>query len=207
MRSSPSIRASARIRSARPRPPSAQAFTFWPSSTISRAPRIDQRMRLGDDVPPRPRDLGAAGVGHDAISAEFVAAFLHGQECAGRGPAARGQGVELADRAACRCRPAGAAHGLRDHLGQAVIGLRADDHVDLRRAAHRSRHPRPGRRSRPPRSAARAVLVPQAADVRIGLFGRLLADMAGVEHDEIGLVLAAAAMPCAVSSSAMRSPS
>ena len=64
-----------------------QAFTFWPSSVISRAPRIDQRLRLVDDVAPRPRDLGAAGVGHDAIGAEFVAAFLHGQEGA-RGRAA-----------------------------------------------------------------------------------------------------------------------
>ena len=34
----------------------------------------------------------------------------------------------------------------------------------------------------------RAVLAPQPADVRIGLFGRLLADVAGVEHDEVGVL-------------------
>jgi hypothetical protein len=48
----------------------------------------------------------------------------------------------------------------------------------------------------------------QPADVRIDLLGRLLADVAGVEHDEVGvLALGAARMPWSASSSAMRSPS
>src|SRR3546814_10022842 len=40
----------------------------------------NERRRLGDQVGERPADLGAARIGHDAVSAEFVAAFLHGQE-------------------------------------------------------------------------------------------------------------------------------
>ena len=59
---------------------------------------VDQRLRFGDDVVPGPRDLRAAGVGHDAISAEFVAAFLDGQERAGPRAAPRRERIELADR-------------------------------------------------------------------------------------------------------------
>src|SRR3546814_12385775 len=46
--------------------------------------RIDQRLRLIDDRGERPRNLGAARIGHDAIGAEFVAAFLDGEERTGR---------------------------------------------------------------------------------------------------------------------------
>jgi len=59
--------------------------------------RIDQRMRLGEDVAPRPRDLGPAGIGDDAVGAELVAAFLHGQERARGRAAARRKRGELAD--------------------------------------------------------------------------------------------------------------
>ena len=78
---------------------------------------------------------------------------------------------------------------LTDQLGQVVIGLRPDDDVDAGRAArdlgafglgdaagdrdHRL-------------DAAGAVQHP--ADLGIDLLGRFLADMAGVEHDEVGLV-------------------
>ena len=47
-----------------------------------------------------------------------------------------------------------------------------------------------------------------SADVGIGLFRRLLADMAGVEHDQVGiLALGDSGHALRPSSSAMRSPS
>jgi hypothetical protein len=56
-------------------------------------PARDQCARLGDQVGERPADLGAPRIGHDAIGAEFVAAFLYGQEGAGTNLAPGGQGV------------------------------------------------------------------------------------------------------------------
>ena len=44
--------------------------------------RAGERSRLGDDCRDRPRDFGAARIGHDAEGAELVAAFLHGDESA-----------------------------------------------------------------------------------------------------------------------------
>ena len=41
---------------------------------------IGQPLGLGDDLRDRPRDFGAARIGHDAEGAELVAAFLHGEE-------------------------------------------------------------------------------------------------------------------------------
>ena len=84
------------------------------------------------------RDFGAARVGHDAEGAELVAAFLDGQE-GGDAPAARGgvrQVVELVlgGEIGLDHRAAGAA-GAGHHLRQAVVGLRAEHDVDVRRAA------------------------------------------------------------------------
>ena len=41
---------------------------------------VGQPLDLGDDLRDRPRDFGAARIGHDAEGAELVAAFLHGDE-------------------------------------------------------------------------------------------------------------------------------
>src|SRR3546814_3374412 len=46
-------------------------------------PARDQRPRLGNQIGEGPARLGAARIGDDAIGAEFVAAFLHGQEGGG----------------------------------------------------------------------------------------------------------------------------
>ena len=75
-----------------------------------------------------------------------------------------------------------------DHLRQAVIGLRADDHVDHRRAPLRFRALGLGDAAGERDQRLRSVLAPQPADVRIGLLGRLLADVAGVEDDEVGVL-------------------
>ena len=132
MRSSPSMRgerADQVVEAARRR--RAQALTFWPSRVISRAPPSTSACASATMSPNGRADLGAAGVGHDAIGAEFVAAFLDGEEGARARPAPRRAARRTWRSPACRCRPARApARGLGDQLGQAVIGLRADDDVD-----------------------------------------------------------------------------
>ena len=115
---------------------------------------VDQRLRFGDDVVPRPRDFGAARIGHDAIGAEFVAAFLHGEEGARAGAAARRQRVEFADRRHVGVDRPGPARGLARPFragGDRPAGRRR-----CRSAASGAWPPRlrPGRRSRRARSAA-----------------------------------------------------
>ena len=81
----------------------------------------------------------------------------------------------------------------RQHVGQAMIGLRADHEIDGRRpaehflafglrdaASHRDRHAAA-------RLGARFFQAAQAAKFGIDLLGGLFADMAGIEDDEIGL--------------------
>src|SRR5688572_18460937 len=96
---------------------------------------VDQRFRLVEYRRPGPRDLGAARIGNDAISAELVAAFLDGQESAGALMPPRRKRSELGadrhvgvERALPACRP-------RHQLGKAVIGLGAYDDSDAPRPA------------------------------------------------------------------------
>ncbi len=90
--------------------------------------------------------------------------------------------------------PAAAALGLGQHLGQAVIGLRAEDKIDERRsrqdflalglrdaAGDRDHHA-------PAPALARGFQAADRAEFREDLFGRLLADVAGIEDDEVGAV-------------------
>ena len=151
-------------------------------------PARDQRARFGDQVREGPARLGAARVGHDAIGAEFVATLLHGQE-SGRALAAGAlrQRAELAVERHVEVDRLLAPLGAGDQVGQAVIGLRTDDDIDARRAA-RDLRPfglRDAARDRDRRTAA--VLALQPADIRINLLGRLFADVAGVEDDEVGV--------------------
>ena len=96
--------------------------------------------RLGDDRRDRPRDFGAARVGHDAEGAELVAAFLHGEEggdAVAAPSARRGRQRGRARRTSRRRRNRSRRRGRprrasREQLGQAVIGLRADDQIDDR---------------------------------------------------------------------------
>ncbi len=149
---------------------------------------VDQRMRLGDDVGGRSADLGAAGVGHDAISAEFVAAFLDGEEGRRSAAAARGHSLELRNRRHVGVERPAAARRLGDQFGQAMIGLRTDDDVDQRRAPLRLGAFGLGDAAGQGDHRLRAILAAQPADVRIGPLRRFLADVAGVEHDEIGVL-------------------
>ena len=130
--------------------------------------RCDQFARLVQDLRRRARILGAAGIGHDAERAELVAAFLDGQKrghplpCPGRR-----QMVEfgLLGKAGID-HAAAAAPGPRHQLRQPVVGLRAEDQVDIRAPGGGSRRPRPGRRSRRRRSAWRRRGAPFAASAR-----------------------------------------
>ena len=87
------------------------------------------------------------------------------------------------------------ARRAREQLGQAMIALRADHHVDRRRAAQDL--PALGlgdaagdddRASRGPRPLRARLQVAHPAELGIDLLGGLLADMAGVEDDEVGLL-------------------
>ncbi len=111
--------------------------------------------------------------------------------CAGR----RGEEVELVlDRELGLHDPsffAALLLGAGDELGQAVIALRADHEVDdagalddlgafgLGDAAGHRDHGL---------AALLLLLLPQAPELGIDLFGGLLADVAGVEDDEIGVL-------------------
>ena len=159
---------------------------------------VGQPLRLGDDLGDRPRHFGAARVGHDAEGAELVAAFLHGDEgrhaaLADRRAARRGEMVELV-----LDRKFGVDHlavlGARQHLRQPVIALRPDHEIDRGRAAEDllafGLRDAAGDRDRHVASLRRRVLLQHAhaAELGIDLLGRLLADVAGVEDDEVGVV-------------------
>ena len=81
-----------------------------------------------------------------------------------------------------------------DELGQAVIALRADDEVDGRHAPHDLGALGLGdaaddRDHRVVAGGGALVLqVADAPEIGVDLFGRLLADVAGVENDEIGFL-------------------
>ena len=134
----------------------------------------------------RAADLGAAGIGNDTEGAELVAALLHGQE--GRGRAACGgalrQVVELV-----LGREVG-VHGGRlapRHGGQAVIGLRPHDKVHQRHPADDLVPLGLGHAARDTDLEVRPLGLErlQAPEVGIELFGRLLADVAGVQQHHV----------------------
>jgi hypothetical protein len=129
--------------------------------------------------------------GHDAISAEFVAAFLDGEEGTWPDLTPCRQCAELGDGRHVGIDRTAAARRLGDHRREPVIGLRADDEIYRRR-------PRLGFRALGLGYAAgerdhrpRAVHTLEAANVRIGLFGSLLADVAGVEDDQVRVLIVA----------------
>jgi len=78
--------------------------------------------------------------------------------------------------------------------GQAMVALRADDHVHRRLAAHDLRALGLGDAAgdhdgRPAAEALSLILeFAQLAELRIDLLGRPFADMAGVEDDQVGIL-------------------
>jgi hypothetical protein len=154
---------------------------------------------LSEDPVDGAGDLGTAGIGHDAEGAELVAAFLHGEK-GGHAAGADGfcrrirQSVELVFGGKLGLDDALAVARPRQRLGQAVIGLRPDDHIDNRRAADDLLAFGLGHTAgdRDHQVAAFGIALSlelgQPAKLRIDLFGGLFADMAGVEQNEIGIL-------------------
>src|SRR3974390_1774466 len=159
--------------------------------------RTGQPFGFAHDICHGPRYFRAARIGHYAEGTELVAAFLHGQErrdaAAGDLLAAgRGERAEFFVNRGLRVEQPFARFRTREHLRQSVVVLRADDYVHdtcpaddlpafrLRNAArHRDYHLAT--------IGGRLVLHdPQPTDFGIDLLRRLLADVAGVQDDEIG---------------------
>ena len=90
--------------------------------------------------------------------------------------------------------PAPFRPGAGDEVAQAVIALRTHDQIDDRRAAQDLRalrlgHAAGNRDDRLLAGAAPRVLhLADAAEIGIDLLGRLLADVAGVEEDDVGVL-------------------
>ena len=159
---------------------------------------------LQNDLFHRPRGFRAARIGDDAEGAELVAAFLHRQKRADRPVSARPrprfaatadlrQVVEFGFIGKVGIDRRSVLRRARQQRRQPVIALRPDHRIDNRRPRHdllafRLRnaagdddlHPAPG-------LACPLFQRFEPADFRIDLFRRLFADMAGVEHDQIGI--------------------
>ena len=82
----------------------------------------------------------------------------------------------------------------REQVRQPVIALRADHEIDDRRAADDflpsacATQPATATVTRRPVARGTFLQPPHAAELRIDLFGRLFADVAGVEDDQVGVV-------------------
>ena len=140
----------------------------------------------------RARDFGAAGIGHHAIGAELVAAFLHGEEGRRANLAPGRQGIELGFGRHVGIDGALALDSIGNQRGQAMIGLRANHHRDGRGAGHDllafGLGNAPGNRDHRRGAVFAAPVLHDAADVGIDLLRRLFADVAGVEHDKVRLL-------------------
>ncbi len=163
--------------------------------------RVDETLRLGEHVGDAARNLGAARIGHHAKGAEFVAAFLHGDE--GRDAARAdlrasriGQSAELVVDREVGVGEAPPVFRLSQQFGQAMIALRADDEIDGALALEHFFALRLGDAAGDddfhlaPLRVAFAFGDRELAEFGIDFLGRLFTDMAGVEDDEIGVVFA-----------------
>ncbi len=146
-----------------------------------------------------PRDFGAACIGHHAEGAEFVAAFLNGDE---RRDAPRANGGRLRRRQKSEFVLGGelglqrvaVLFGAGEQFRQVMIALRADHDVnhgcpvdDL--LALSLRHTAgDGDVHAAPLARGFVFCGAEPTEFGIHLLGSLLADVAGVEDDEIGLL-------------------
>src|SRR5258706_6785854 len=147
-----------------------------------------QHRNLGHDIGKGARHFLAARVRHHAEAAVLAAAF-HDRDVGARAlDARRGQVVELLDqrKADVDLRLARGA-ALLEKLRQTVQRLRAEDHVDERRAlADRAAFlARDAAADRDHQPGFGALQVPHAPQIGEQLLLRLLAHRAGVEHDEV----------------------
>ena len=153
---------------------------------------VDQRAGFRLDARGRPRYLAAAGIGHDAEGAELVAAFLHGEKGHGRPPGAAvgGEVIELLLGGKLGLDRPFAALAAVEHVRQAVVGLRTDHQVDHGRAcqdlgALGLRHAAGDADSQ---IRVRDLQAPEPPELGIDLLRGLLADVAGIEQDQVGVL-------------------
>ena len=150
---------------------------------------INQRARFVQYRIKRARDFGPTRVRHHTISAEFIASLLHRQECSRPRFAARRQHIKFCQARQIKINRALAANHGRNHSGQGMIGLWANDNIDITRALGNLR-PFGLRNAACHRDhRAAAVLTPQPANIRIDLVDRLFTDVTGVENNEISVGL------------------
>ena len=160
---------------------------------------IGKRAGLVENARNGAREFRAARIGYDTEGAELVATFLNGEE---GGRTARkclaalggGQRLELVVGGKLRLDDARAAiREARDIFGQAVIGLGTEHQIDGRGAAA---HLLALGLCDAAGHADNEVLTPagffllqfaQTAKLRIDLLGRLFADVAGIQNDNVGL--------------------
>ncbi len=157
-----------------------------------------QPLHFGGDFFNRPRDFGAARIRHNAEGAELVAAFLHRDECGNAAPGdhvftGRRQRIKLVLDGKFGVDDFLTALRAGNHLRQPVIILRADYQIDGSGAtddflAFRLCHAA-GDRDQHLAAIARGGVFQFAdtADFRIDFIGRLFADVAGIENDEVGV--------------------
>ena len=160
---------------------------------------VSQPLDLGDDFLHRPRNFDATRVRHDTERAELVAPFLHGDERRNTAfgdylPLGLGQDLKLVLDRKFSVDTLFATPRTRNHFGQAMIVLRADDKIYRARAADDLlafglRHAA-GDCDHHAAPVARGSLLhfADAADLGIDLIDRLFPDMTGVEDDEIGVL-------------------
>ena len=137
----------------------------------------------------RARNFLAAGIGDDAEAAILATALHDGYKGRHALDSRRRQAVELLDlrKRNIDLRPAGAAARC-NQLGQAVQGLRAEYHVDIRRARHDGGAFLAGDTAAHADDYAgtRALQVLHPAQVMEHFLLRLLAHRAGIEHNHVG---------------------
>jgi hypothetical protein len=159
-------------------------------------PGVGQPLDLGKDFAHRPRDLGAARIGHDTERTELVAAFLHGDKRsdtarAYRLAARRFEQVELV-----LDRKFGIDHralmlGSGQQLRQTMVALRAEDEIDG--GCPPNDLPPFGLSDTAGDSDGQAASLARrrrlecadAPEFGIHLFCRLLANVAGIEDDKV----------------------
>ena len=191
MRSSPGIAASRPISPAERRAPRLVGVDVLPQQRDLAHAARHQRAGLLLHRLRRARGLRAAGVGHHAEGAELVAALLHGEERRRAAPRLRpgAEPVELrlgrevgVDRAG-RARP-------RHELGQPVVGLGPHHEIDGGLARHdlRALGLRHAARDANPQVGVRGLQPLEPAELGVDLLRGLLADVAGVQQDEVGVL-------------------
>jgi hypothetical protein len=154
---------------------------------------------LGGDFFHRPRNFHAARIGHDAECAELVAAFLHGHKsrhaaAPRRGNRRRRHVIELFFRGKFGFHHRFAVERAGGEGREPVQALRPDDDIDDGRAPQNLFAFRLGDASGNDNDHAPALGLgsllhqPHAAELRIDLVRGLLADVAGIENEKVGVL-------------------